>query len=476
MIEARNIIGGQETGTAEAVEIFSPAAPDQVVGRIARSGQADVGQAVAAAEAAWRPWKQQGPMARGQILFQASAVLEAHVDELAQLAAREMGKPIGEARGEAERAVAILRYYAAQGAHPVGEVIPAANPSTLQYTTREPLGVVGVITPWNFPLAIAMWKAAPALIYGNTVVLKPAELSSLTAYRLCSLIQGLFPPGVLNVVIGTGSEAGAALVRQAAIDGISFTGSSRVGHEIARAATERGIKYQLEMGGKNPVIVAEDADLDLAANLTVSGAMRSAGQKCTATSRVIVAEPIYPAFRDALVQRVRALVMGDPLDARSYLGPVVSAAQQERVVHFIENARQAGYPVAAGGEPWHRPGYFVPPTVFGDVAPDAEIAQEEVFGPVVALIPAPSIDAAIAIANGVRYGLSASVFTQSLATALHVVEELQVGMVRVNEETAGVEYQAPFGGVKASSSHSREQGQAAREFYTETKTVTIRSR
>lgn len=474
MIQANNIIGGQEVEASQSLEVFSPSRPDEVVGRIPYSRPQDIGAAVAAAEAAQRPWRNMGLMKRGQLLFSAGAIVEAHVDELAELASREMGKPIGETKGEAQRAAAILRYFGGEGAHAVGEVIPAANPSTLQYTTREPLGVVGIITPWNFPLAIPMWKVAPALLYGNTVVLKPAELSSLTAYRLFALIQDVFAPGVLNVVIGSGGEIGPALVEHPAVRGISFTGSTRVGRDIAHQATERGIKYQLEMGGKNPVIVAEDADLNRAVELTVSGAMRSAGQKCTATSRVIVLESIQKVFCDALTQRVQQLVVGDPLAANTYVGPVVSAAQQQQVLRFIENARQAGYPVAAGGDRLDRAGHFVRPTIFDAVDPNSELAQEEIFGPVIAIMPASSLDAAIEIANGVRYGLSASVFTQSLKTAWRVVNDLEVGMVRVNEETAGVEYQAPFGGVKESSSHSREQGRAAIEFYTETKTVAIR--
>lgn len=475
MTDAKNLIAGEEMTPSERVAVVSPRNPRETVGVIPQSTSVDVDQAVEAAGSAFQSWKRLGAMERGQRLFQAAAILEQHVDELAQLAAREMGKPIGEARGEALRAVAILRYYAGQGAHPVGDVIPAANPKTLQYTTRDPLGVVGMITPWNFPLAIPMWKVAPALIYGNTVVVKPAELSSLTAYRMFSLIQGLFPKGVINVVIGQGAKAGAALVQHPRVQGLSFTGSSQVGHTIACSAAERGVKYQLEMGGKNAVIVADDANIEQAVELVVSGAMRSAGQKCTATSRVMVMTGVHQKFREALGERVAALSVGDPLDVSTYLGPLVSAVQQERVYRFIDHACQEGYPAITGGERLERAGYFVAPTIFDEVDPTAEIAQEEIFGPVVALIPVATLDEAIAVANSVRYGLSASVFTQNLATALKVVDELEVGMVRVNEETAGVEYQAPFGGMKASSSHSREQGLAAREFYTETKTVAIRA-
>lgn len=472
-IDAKNLIAGREMDTDERYPVFAPASPEDTIGSVPRSHPGDIDLAVNAAATAFFEWKRTGPMARGQILFQAAEVLAHHVDDLAQVASWEMGKPIGEARGEALRAVAILQYFGGEGARAVGDVIPASNPRALQYTTREPLGVVGIITPWNFPLAIPMWKIAPALVYGNTVVCKPAELSSLTAYRMLALLVPLLPPGVLNVVAGLGREVGEALVQHPQIRGISFTGSSAVGQGIASVAAARGVKYQLEMGGKNPVIIADDADVDLAVDWTVSGAMRSAGQKCTATSRAIVMPGIRRAFTEALTQRVQELAVGNPLDPHTYVGPLVSEAQRQKVRAFIDEAKGSGYRMLAGQAPPNRPGFFVSPTVFDEVAPDAAIAQEEIFGPVVAVIPASTLDEAIHIANGVRYGLSASVFTRSLSTAMHVVESLEVGMVRVNQETAGVEYQAPFGGVKASSSHSREQGPAAVDFYTETKTVAI---
>ena len=476
-MKARNFIGGEWADTTNRIEIKNPADWNQVVGTIPLSEPHDIDKAVQAAQSARRAWKALGAVARGNILFQAANVLESHVDELGLLAAQEMGKPIGEARGEAARAVAILRYYGGEGLRSMGEVIPAANPSTLQYTTREPLGVVGIITPWNFPLAIPVWKAAPALVYGNTVVIKPAELSSLTAYRMWEIIASLFPKGVVNLVIGQGFKAGEAVIQHSLINGISFTGSTGVGQHIAETAVSRGVKYQLEMGGKNPVIVADDADFELAAELIVSGAMRSAGQKCTATSRVIIMENIRQEFTERLVSRVQALSQGDPTQPNTYLGPVVSQAQYDKVMGLIDRGRSEGGRVLTGGSPIggkFAHGYFIPPTVFDEVAATATIAQEEIFGPVIAMIPVRSVDEAIGVANGVRYGLSASVFTRNLKTAMAFVEGIEAGLVRVNEETAGVELQAPFGGVKASSSHSREQGRAAIEFYTHTKTVAIR--
>lgn len=470
----KNFINGEWAPLDAHVVVRSPGDIQDAVGSIGFSTAQDVAAAVEAARGAQPGWRDLGAVNRGNLLFRAASILEEHTEELAQLATREMGKPIGEMRGEAQRAVAIFRYYAGEGYRAVGEVIPAANPGSLQYTTREPLGVVGVITPWNFPLAIPVWKIAPALIYGNTVVFKPAEWSSLAAVRMVELLASVFPAGVLNMVLGLGSEAGEALIQHPGIDGITFTGSAAVGAHVAEVATRRGIKYQTEMGGKNPVIVARDANLDLAVELVVSGGMRSAGQKCTATSRVIVEEAVHAAFRDKLVEAVHSLKVGNPLHTDTYVGPVVSKPQFEKIRGYIETGMREGAEMVAGGEPLELDGYYIPPTVFDRVEAQATIAQEEIFGPVVGVIRVRDIDEAIGTANKIRYGLSASVFTGSLATALRCVREIEAGMVRVNEETAGVELQAPFGGVKASSSHSREQGRAAIEFYTHVKTVAIR--
>jgi acyl-CoA reductase-like NAD-dependent aldehyde dehydrogenase len=467
-------IDGHLVAGDNRLEVRNPAVPSEVIGTIALATSDQVAEAVGAAERVRTSWRDLGAIQRGTLLFKAADRLEEHAEELAQLASREMGKPIGETRGEAMRAVAILRYYAGEGYRAVGEVIPAANPATLQYTTRDPLGVVAVITPWNFPLAIPMWKIAPALIYGNTVVFKPAEWASLTAFRLVELVGPLLPAGVLNLVLGLGRDVGESLIRQRGIDGISFTGSAGVGAHIAEVATQNGVKYQAEMGGKNPVIVARDANLDLALELTVSGAMRSAGQKCTATSRVIVEDPVHDVFVERLAERVRSLRVGNPLDPDTYLGPVVSEPQQQKIMHLIKRGRDEGGHLVVGGEPMDQDGYYVAPTVFDGVAPDSAIAQEEIFGPVVGVIAVSDIDAAIQVANQIRYGLSASVFTQNLSVAMRFVRDIVAGLVRVNEETAGVELQAPFGGMKASSSHSREQGRAAMEFYTQIRTVAIR--
>jgi acyl-CoA reductase-like NAD-dependent aldehyde dehydrogenase len=476
-MEGNNLINGQWIKGAARRDVRNPARPGELLGSIALSDSAAVDDAVSSARAAFAGWRKLGAVNRGNLLFRAADILERSADELAELASREMGKPIGETRGEALRAVAILRYYAGEGLRPVGDVIPAANAQTLQYTMREPLGVVAIITPWNFPLAIPMWKLAPALVYGNTIVLKPAEWASLTAVRLIELLADIFPPGVLNLVLGIGSDAGEALVQHGGIDAISFTGSAGVGAHIAEIATRRNIKYQTEMGGKNPVIVAADANLGLAVETVVSGAMRSAGQKCTATSRVIVQKEVHAEFRDRLAERLTQLKVGDPLDPESYLGPVVSFSQRDKIVGYIEAGVREGAALIVGGAAPPdelKDGAFVVPTLFDNVSAGAAIFQEEIFGPVVGMTAADNVEHAIFLANQVRYGLSASVFTQNIHTALTFVDAIQAGMVRVNEETAGVELQAPFGGLKASSSHSREQGRAAMEFYTHVKTVAIR--
>jgi acyl-CoA reductase-like NAD-dependent aldehyde dehydrogenase len=472
----RHLVGGEELGSPTE-PVKSPHNAREVVGRVAFGDAALVDKAVAAAAEAGREWRHIGPMARGERLYAAADQVAAAAGALAELGTREMGKPIGEMRGEVARAVAILRYYAAEGARAVGEVIPAARPDTLQYTRRVPLGVVGIITPWNFPVAIPVWKMAPALAYGNTVVWKPAEWSSLTSYALAQILRAALPAGVLNVVLGAGTVVGAALAGHPGVEALSFTGSTGAGRSVAAAAIDHGAKFQLEMGGKNPALVLEDADLGPTVDSIVSGAMRSAGQKCTATSRVIALPGIHRRLVDALAARLADLKVGDPLDPSTYVGPLVSERQADRALHLMRTGVADGARLITGGRRGEGPlagGWYLMPTLFDRATSDMAIAQEEIFGPAIAVLEAKDLDHAIDIANGVRYGLSASVFTRDLGAALTVVDRLEAGLVRVNEETAGVEYAAPFGGTKASSSHSREQGQAAREFYTEVRTVAIR--
>lgn len=474
-----NFINGEwaKPARGQVVPSENPADTRDIVGYVPVSTAEDVERAVAAAKQAYPAWAKMPSARRAQWLYRAADILEARMEEMAETVTREMGKTLAESRGEVARGITLLRYYAGEGLRRIGEVIPSSDGQSLLYTLRVPLGVVGLITPWNFPVAIPLWKAAPALVYGNTVVLKPSPETSVTAAKLAEVFaEAGLPAGVFNVVMG-GAEAGRALVAHPDVHGVSFTGSDVVGQEVARVCAARGAKYQLEMGGKNPVIVAEDADLELAAELTVSGAMRMAGQKCTATSRAIVLAPVYDAFRERVLEKVRAIRIGDGRDPETWMGPLVSARQREKVLAYISRGKAEGARLLVGGgvpqgEAYIH-GYFVEPTIFDNVDPDATIAQDEIFGPVLALIKVNTLEEAIAVANRVRFGLSASLFTRDIGKALTFVEEIEAGMIRVNGETAGVEPQAPFGGMKASSSHSREQGTAAMEFYTQVKTVAI---
>jgi aldehyde dehydrogenase (NAD+) len=357
----------------------------------------------------------------------------------------------------------------------IGEVVPAQSAGALQFTLRDPLGVAGLITPWNFPAAIPLWKAAPALAFGNTVVLKPAEQSSHMATLLAETAAAAdLPAGVFNVVVGDGAVIGDALIRHNDVRSISFTGSSTVGAHVAAVCAQRNIRYQTEMGGKNVVIVMPDADLDIAAKLTAAGAMRYAGQKCTATSRAIVAHEIEGAFMEKLGAEIAALPLGPITDASSAVGPLINEQSRDRIRTALDEVKSQI--VFGGSVPSHESfvhGFFHDATVVRDVDPSSSLAQDELFGPVLATFTSRSLDEAIELANRSRYGLSASLFTKDLRAALEYINRIEVGLVRVNGDTTGVDPHAPFGGVKGSSSGSREQGAAAREFYTEIRTIQI---
>jgi len=455
---------------------INPANTDDVIGEFASATVEDVTAAVEAAHRAFPAWRGTPMVKRGDILYKAANLLEARLEDVAQAMTREEGKTLIESRGETSRGVAILRYFAGEASQPEGEVYPTALPNRMLYTRREPTGVVGLITPWNFPIAIPLWKIAPALVYGNTVVFKPAELTPLTAWHIVDvLVQAGLPKGVLNFVNGSGRVMGNALVNHPDVKAVSFTGSNTVGRAIQRQVTERGGKVQLEMGGKNPVVVLDDANLALAVEMVTRGAMKSTGQKCTATSRVFVQAGVYKQFSEALIETVKALRVGDGMDANSYLGPAVSRDQQQSVLDYLRIGQEEGAKVGAGGADLvgaaYDKGFYVPPTVFLDADVKSRLMQEEIFGPVVALTPIETLNDAIEAANGVPYGLSASIISQDIGKIMRFVDGIQAGMVHVNDETAGAEPQVPFGGVKDSSSHSREQGKAAREFYTLMKTV-----
>jgi acyl-CoA reductase-like NAD-dependent aldehyde dehydrogenase len=455
---------------------LNPSDPADVIGEIPSGTRADADDAIAAAAAALPAWRAASGAARAEHLHRWSAAVAARQEELAQAMAREVGKPIGEARGEASRAVAILRYYAGEAVREIGEVIPAQAAGALQLTLRQPLGVVALITPWNFPLAIPLWKAAPALAFGNTVVLKPAEAASHVASLLAETAAAAgLPAGVFNVLLGFGVVVGEPLLRHELVRGVSFTGSGAVGARVAALAAERNLRYQTEMGGKNVAIVLPDADLDLAAALTASGAMRYAGQKCTATSRVIVAREVEEPFLARLRAQVEALPLGPVTDAAAAVGPLISARSRRSVQAAVAAAAQAGARTVTGGGPaaGFERGYFFSPTVLAEVPEEAAAARQELFGPVLASFAVADLDQAIALANRTPYGLSAALFTRDVRSALLYIHQIEAGLVRVNGDTTGVDPHAPFGGLKGSSSGSREQGRAAREFFTEIKTVQI---
>jgi alpha-ketoglutaric semialdehyde dehydrogenase len=458
---------------------INPADKNEIVGYVLESTEKELNDAVASAKEAGRQWRKLSGASRGEYLFKAAAIMEQRVDEIAESMTREMGKTFPEAKGETVRGINILKYYAGEGMRKIGDIIPSTDHEALMFTTRSPLGVVGIITPWNFPVAIPIWKMAPALIYGNTVVLKPAQETSVTAIKVIECFQEAgFPNGVVNIVTGPGSVIGQGLIDHPDINGITFTGSDSVGKRVGQGAFNRGAKYQLEMGGKNPVIVASDADLELAVEATISGGLRSTGQKCTATSRVIVVRDVYEEFKEKLLTKVKEIKVGNGLENESWMGPCASESQLNTVLSYIEKGIEDGATLLFGGkridEGELAKGFYVQPTVFENVKSHMTIAQEEIFGPVLALMKVDTLEEALDVANDVKFGLSASIFTRNIGNMLSFVQDMEAGLVRINAESAGVELQAPFGGMKQSSSHSREQGQAAIEFFTSIKTVFVK--
>jgi aldehyde dehydrogenase (NAD+) len=471
--EVRHRIGGDRVGDPTRAR-ENPADPERIVALSAAGGEAEVGAAVGAAAAAQPAWAARPAPERGAVLEAAARILAEEADEAARDLVAEEGKTLAEATAEVARAVGILRYFGGEGWRADGETLPSAVPRTLVYTTREPIGVVGVITPWNFPIAIPAWKTAPALMAGNAVVLKPAELTPISADRLADALERVgLPPGVLNVVHGDGATAGAALVADARVAGVTFTGSVAVGERIQAIAAARGARVQLEMGGKNAVVVRRGADLAEAANLVAQSAFALTGQACTAASRLIAPAGLQDELASRLGEAGARYKPGDGLADGVLMGPVVSKSQLERDLDFVSGASADGAEVASGGGR-RGAGYFLEPTVVAGVALDSAIAREEVFGPVLSLIEANDLDEAIDAVNSVPYGLVAGIVTPDLREAHEFARRAQAGVVKVNRPTLGLDTGVPFGGVKRSSTGAfRELSRSAADFSTSVKTVYV---
>jgi acyl-CoA reductase-like NAD-dependent aldehyde dehydrogenase len=474
-----NYINGEWIATGAAFENRNPANTDEVVGVMAKGSAADIAAAADAAAAAFPAWSTMSGPARGNILYKAADILDKTFDSVAADMTREEGKTLPEAKGEVRRAINILRYFAGEGSRLPGMLVPSERDRVHMFALRKPIGVVGLITPWNFPSAIPAWKLAPALICGNTVVLKPASAAPLSAWRIVeALHQAGIPKGVVNFVAGSGGELGQALVNAAPLKAVSFTGSCEIGDWLHGEASKRRLRIQLEMGGKNPTIVLADADFGSAVENVANAAFFSTGQKCTATSRAIVEDAIYDRFVAAVVERTRKLKVGDGMQPGIDIGPCVDQSQMETVLRYIEIGRKECGEPACGGkrltEGALAKGYFVEPTIFAGVTPDQTIAREEIFGPVLAIMRARDFEDAMTIANAIPFGLSSSIQTTNLSRAFEYIYRAEAGLLTVNLPSAGVEYQLPFGGTKESSFGPKEQGPAALEFYSDYKTVYLK--
>jgi 2,5-dioxopentanoate dehydrogenase len=475
----QNFIGGKWVGakSGKTFQNRNPADTREVVAEYPSSGSDEARAAIDAACGAFPAWAAQSPVARGRVLSKASQILESRKAELAELLTREEGKTLTESTGEVQRAIDIFRFFGGLSYTIGGQTIPHDMPQNLLFTRREPLGVVGLITPWNFPVAIPAWKMAPALVSGNAVVIKPASQAPALCCELAkALAEAGLPEGVLNVMIGDGRAVGGELASNENVVALSFTGSHKVGSQIYQQLAGRMARAQMEMGGKNPTIVLADADLDLAARLVATAGFGLTGQACTATSRVIVEKSVATAFTEKLVEKAKAVVVGNGLKQGVTMGPAVNEQEFQGNFDYIEIAKGEGARVVHGGQRLSEGdlahGFFMEPTLIAGVKPSMRIAREEVFGPVIAIIEVENFDEAIAVANGVDVGLSASIVTRDLKKAMLYSERIQAGVVKINQISTGLALQAPFGGVKKSSTDSfKEQGPGAIEFYTRVKTV-----
>jgi acyl-CoA reductase-like NAD-dependent aldehyde dehydrogenase len=476
----KNYINGEwvEARSGQAIEDRNPANTDELVGMFPASGTEDVNAAVEAAKAAYEKWRLTPAPKRAEILFHAAEILVARKEDFAREMTREMGKVLAETRGDVQEAIDMTYLMAGEGRRQFGHTAPSELPNKFAMAVRAPIGVAGMITPWNFPMAIPSWKAMPALICGNTIVLKPAEDTPLSTYNLTQVLaEAGLPPGVLNVVFGYGPEAGGPILNHADVDLVSFTGSTEVGRIVSVACAPTFKKCHLEMGGKNIIIVMDDANLDLAIEGAVWGGFGTTGQRCTAASRVAVQKGVYREFVEKFVARVIAMKVGDGLDAATQMGPCINEQQLQTVIKYVGIGSGEGAKLAAGGHRLetgsHAKGWFHEPTVFTDCNAKMRICQEEIFGPVVAVMPFDTFDDAIAIANGVQYGLSASIYTRNVNQAFRAQRDLETGIVYINAPTIGAETHLPFGGTKNTGNGHREAGLAALDFYSEWKTVYV---
>ncbi|MGV1916565.1 aldehyde dehydrogenase family protein [uncultured Agrobacterium sp.] len=469
----QNLINGEWIG-ADTSKNINPSDTNEVVGHYAQASADDAKQAIAAAKAAFPAWSRSGILERHAILKKTADEILARKDELGALLAREEGKVLAEGIGETIRAAQIFDFFAGEALRLAGEVIPSARPNIGVEVTREPLGVIGIITPWNFPIAIPAWKIAPALCYGNTIVFKPADLVPGCAWAIVDILHraGL-PKGVLNLVMGRGSVVGQAMLDSPDLAGITFTGSTGTGQRVAASSLPFNRKFQLEMGGKNPFVVLDDADLGVAVEAAANSGFYSTGQRCTASSRIIVTEGIHDKFVAALSERLAKINVGNAMSKDTHVGPVVDEKQLKQDCDYIEIGKKEGAKLAFGGEVLKRetPGFFLQPTLFTEATNDMRISREEIFGPVASVIRVKDYDEALAVANDTPFGLSSGIATTSLKHATHFKRNAEAGMVMVNLPTAGVDFHVPFGGRKASSFGPREQGKYANEFFTTVKTA-----
>ena len=476
MTDGRNYIAGEWVSAAETSADINPSNTGDVLGQYPQASAADAARAIEAAQDAFPAWSRSTPQLRHDILKRVGDELLARKEEIGAILSREEGKPLVEGIGETVRAAQIFLFFSGEALRLTGDKLASVRPGVDIEITREPVGVVGMICPWNFPIAIPAWKTAPALAFGNCVVLKPAELVPATASALAEIIaRAGVPPGVFNLVIGRGSVVGEAMLRHPGVNAITFTGSVGTGRRVAATciASDPMKKVQLEMGGKNPLIVLDDADLPNAVETAVNGAYFSTGQRCTASSRLIVTDGIHDRFVEGVTERLKALVIGDALAPATEIGPVVDQSQLDQDLRYVEIGKEEGARLAAGGEQLKRatPGFYMAPALFVDVDPQMRIAREEIFGPVAGVIRAKDYDEALELANDTEFGLTAGICTTSLKHASHFRRNAEAGMVMVNLPTAGVDYHVPFGGRKGSSYGPREQGTYAKEFYTTVKTA-----